>query len=110
MTPTTIGRDPDRIDIDATPGEPVDLTVSVLDANGAVQPLAGWTLSATVPGRHTFATTYVAGEGVRVTVTGTETQAWADWLDPSARWSLWLTPPASEPYLHAAGWVRVTTH
>jgi hypothetical protein len=124
---TTIGHDPARIDIDVTPGEPVDLTVPVLDATGAAQPLAGWTLSATVrrdpnaPVLHTFTTAAVApvgvpGDvgydpgGVRITATGVATELWSEWLVPSARWTLWLTPPADEPYLFAAGWVRLTTH
>lgn len=118
---TTIGVDPARVDVEVTPGEPVDFTVSVLDATGAAQSLSGWTLSATVSGRHTFTTVVVAPSGtpgtagydpggVRVTATGAQTAYWSGWLTPSARWSLWLTPPASEPYLHAAGWVRLTTH
>lgn len=106
---TTIGRDPARIDVDVTPGEPIDFTVSVLDATGATQSLSGWTLSATVPGRHTFTAVAVAG-GVRITAAGAETALWDVWSAPAVRWSLWLTPPASEPYLHAAGWVRLTTH
>lgn len=118
---TTVGGDPARVDVDVTPGEPVDFTVPVLDAAGAVQPLAGWVLDATVQGRHTFtavavAPTGVPGDpgydpgGVQITASGAETALWAEWLVPVARWSLWLTPPASESYLHAAGWVRLTTH
>ena len=124
---TTISADPARVDIETTPGEPVDLTVPVYDAAGAVQPLVGWTLSATVrrdansPVLHTFATAVVAPSGtpgtlgydpggVRITATGAATTLWAQWLVPSARWTLWFTPPASEPTLFAAGWVRLTTH
>ena len=112
---TTVGREPARVDVDVTPGEPVDLTVPVFDAAGAVQPLAGWVLSAQVrrdpasPVLHTFTTAAVTG-GVQITASGTATDLWADWLVPSARWTLWLTPPASQPYLFAAGWVRLTTH
>lgn len=120
-TVTTVGRDPARVDIETTPGEPVDFTVSVLDGNGAAQSLSGWTLTATAPGRHTFTTSVVAPSGtpgtagydpggVKITATGAQTALWADWFTPVARWSLWLTPPVSEPYLHAAGWVRLTTH
>lgn len=118
---TTIGRDPARVDIETCPGEPVDFTVPVLDATGAVQPLAGWVIAAVVLGRYTFTAVYVAASGtpgtagydpggVRITASGAQTALWAEWLVPVARWSLWLTPPASEPYLHAAGWVRLTTH
>ena len=124
---TTVGRDPARVDVDVTPGEPVDLTVPVLDAAGAVQSLVGWVLSATVrrdansPVLHVFATAVVAASGtpgtagydpggVQITASGAATALWAQWLVLSARWTLWLTPPASEPYLHAAGWVRLTTH
>jgi hypothetical protein len=46
---------------------------------------------------------------VKITATGAQTTLWTNWLVPSVRWTLWLTPPASESYLHAAGWVRVTT-
>ena len=70
---------------------------------------------------HTFTTAVVAPSGtsgtagydpggVRITASGAATTLWAEWLVPSARWTLWLTPPASEPYPHAAGWVRLTTH
>jgi hypothetical protein len=63
MITTTIGRDPARIDIDVNAGEPIDFTVSVLDATGAAQSLTGWTLTATVrrdansPVLHTFTAT-----------------------------------------------------
>jgi hypothetical protein len=110
---TTVGREPARVDVDVTPGEPLNFTVPVLDATGAVQPLAGWALSATVHRDlavlHVFTAAAVTG-GVQNTASGAETALWVDWLVPVARWSLWLTPPASEPYLHAAGWVRLTTH
>ena len=94
--------------------------MSVLDGTGAAQSLSGWVLAATARGHaglllHTFTTAAVpaAGDdpgGVQVTASGAQTAVWAEWLVPVARWSLWLTPPASEPYLHAAGWVRLTTH
>jgi hypothetical protein len=126
MITTTIGRDPARIDIDVNAGEPIDFTVSVLDATGAAQSLTGWTLTATVrrdansPVLHTFTAVAVAPSGtpgtanydpggVKITASGAQTALWTNWLVPSVRWTLWLTPPASEPYLHAAGWVRVTT-
>ena len=115
MLVTTVGAEPARIDIDVTPGEPVDFTVPVLDADGAAQPVAGWTLSAQVrrdvnsPALHTFTTAAVAG-GVQVVAAAAETELWSAWLVPSARWTLWLTPPVSPPYLLAAGWVRLTTH
>lgn len=111
---TTIGGDPARIDIDTYPGEPVDFTVPVLDANGDPQDLSGWTFAAQVrasrddPVLHTF-TVAVDGDGVQVYASPTETAAWADWATSTARWDLWLTPPASPPYLFAAGWVRVET-
>ena len=110
MVVTTVGRDPARIDIDVTPGEPVDFTVPVLDAVGQPQPLAGWAIAATVPGRHVFTATDVGAGVVQVYASPEQTAVWAEWLVPSARWSLWLTPPASPPYLFAAGWVRLTTH
>lgn len=111
---TTVGRNPARVDIETTPGEPVDFTVSVLDATGAPQNLTGWTLSATAhlsrtgTVLYTFTVSRTAGE-VTVTAPGDDTADWVGW--PAAvPWSLWLTPPASQPYLHAAGWVRLTTH
>jgi len=126
-TVTSIGAEPARHDIETCPGEPVDFTIPVLDAAGAAQPLAGWTLEArsgplwTSPALHTLTLDAVAptgtpGEpgydpgGIRVSATGDHTETWAEWLVPVARWSLWLTPPASQPYLFAAGWVRLTTH
>ena len=112
---TTIGREPARIDIDVTPGEPVDFTAPVLDAAGAAEDLAGWTLLGQIHVGDTVLYTFITEEaasdsGVTITAPGADTEAWADWSVPSARWSLWLTPPASEPYLFAAGWVRVSTH
>ena len=112
---TTVGRDPERIDIEVCPGEPVDFTAAVTDANGDPQSLAGWTLSATAyrdqaePDLHVF-TTAVVGTGVQVYASPAQTTVWANWTAPTVRWSLWLTPPASPPYLFAAGWVRLTTH
>lgn len=111
MIVTTIGADPARIDIDVHAGEPIDFTIPVLDATGAAQTLAGWTLAAQVRARrgsellHTFALAAVAG-GVRVTAGSDDTAGWTDW-PPAVRWDLWLTPPASESYPLAAGWVRV---
>ena len=112
---TTIGREPARIDIDAVCGEPVDFTVPVLDATGAAEDLAGWTLLGQIHVGETVLYTFTTEEaasdgGVTVTAPGADTEAWADWSVPSARWSLWFTPPASQPYLFAAGWVRVSTH
>lgn len=123
---TTVGVRPARIDIDAVAGEPVDFTVPVYDANGAAQDVAGWTLTATArtaggAALHTFTTAAVAPTGttgttgydpggIRVTATGAETAAWAAWTSPANPWSLWITPPVSEPDLLAAGWVRVTTY
>lgn len=121
---TTIGADPARVDIDAIPGGPVDFTEPVLDANDDAQSLAGWVLAAQVKHDdavlHTFTTAVVAPTGtpgtagynpggVRVSATGAQTAGWTGW-PPAVRWTLWLTPPASEPYPFAAGWVRVTTH
>ena len=110
---TTVGADPERIDIETCPGEPVDFTVAVTDANGDPQSLAGWALSATAHRDdltlHTF-TTAVVGTGVQIYASPAQTTVWANWAAPTVRWSLWLTPPASPPYLFAAGWVRLTTH
>ena len=113
-TPTTIGAEPARVDIEATVGAPLDFTVPVLDADDAAQDLSGWTLLGTVhtdrggTTLHTFTTT--ADGGVRVTADGDDTATWGDWPVSVARWSLWLTSPADVPTLHAAGWVRVHTH
>lgn len=112
-TLTTLGREPARIDHDVRPGEPLDFTVPVLDADDAAQDLTGWTLTATVtpgPRDETVLATLTTADddGVRVTATGATTATWAAWSVPSGHWTLWLTPPASEPDLVAAGWIRIT--
>lgn len=112
--PIVIGRLPARIDIAVNAGEPVDFTVPVLDAAGAAQSLSGWTVTATVhrdtTTLHTFTTAVVSASQVQVTAAGVDTAGWSSWPVSAAQWSLWLTPPASEPYLFAAGWVRVATY
>lgn len=112
---TTVGRNPSRIDIEVDAGEPVDFTVPVLDGAGAAQPLSGWVLAATVrrdpasPVLDTFTATAETG-GIRIYAPGEDTASWVGWPTLSAPWTLWLTPPASQPYLFAVGWVRVTPH
>ncbi len=109
----TVGSFPSDVDVEVYLGEPVDFTVPVLDAAAEAQDLAGWTLTATAyrddTTVHTFTATAVAG-GVQLYASAEQTATWAGWAAPSVRWSLWLTPPASPPYLFAAGWVRLTTH
>jgi hypothetical protein len=111
---TTVGREPDRIDIELAAGEPVDFTVPVLDAAGAAQDVSAWTVVATIrAGRggttlYTFTPT-LSVAGVRLAATGATTAAWATWPVSVARWTLWVTPPGGEPDPLAAGWVRVAS-
>ena len=109
--PLVIGAHPERIDLDVNAGEPVDFTVPVLDGSGVAQDISTWTLAATAHQGatvlHTFSVGVTATTQVHITATGAQTAAWAAWPSTAARWSLWLTPPVSEPYLFATGWIRV---
>lgn len=121
---TTIGTEPDRIDIEAVAGKSIDFTVPVYDSANALQDVTTWGVSAPVWAGDvtavlheltltTVAPTGTPGDadydpgGVRVTASSADTTGWLDWPVTVARWVLWLTPPASDPYPFAAGWVRV---
>lgn len=110
MITATVGGEPTRIDLDVLAGEPVDTTVTVLDADGDVQNVSAWTLTATAYANgatlHTFTVTGGAG-GATVTADDTVTATWSAWGVPSARWDLWATPPAGDASLLVRGWVRV---
>jgi len=116
---TTVGDEPARLDIDVYPGAPIDFTEPVYDAAGAAQDFTGWTLAAQIRASrdasvlHTLTLAAVAPDsdsdgGIRVTVSGADTDTWADWPVSVARWDLWATAPASEPAPPLlTGWVRI---
>src|SRR5438105_1329483 len=112
MILATIGGEPDRIDLEVYPGDPVDFTIPVLDATGAAESALGWAVAAQVRASpaaallHAFTVAAAAG-GIRVSATADETAAWSDWPVSVARWDLRVTPPGGDPALIVAGWVRV---
>jgi hypothetical protein len=108
---TTVGTHPPRVDLTVHAGEPVDVSIPVLDGSTglAVSTLAGWTAAAQVRGTpdgpvlHTFAPT-VEGTSVRVTASAAATAAWTF---TTARWDVVLTDTAAVPHVLCAGWVRI---
>ena len=111
MTIASTGRLPDRLDITARVGSPIDFDVPILQDDGTVADLTGWTAQAQVRENrnfgaallHTF--TVSVGVGVvSVSATATQTAAWS-WR--SAPWDLILLDSSSVPAPVVAGWVTV---
>lgn len=107
----TVGTHPARLDLTVHAGEPVDVSISVLDALGVPVPnLTGYTAAAQARAGdgpdaallHTFAVTFDVG-AVRVQADGDATAAWT-FL--SAPWDLVLTAPGGSRSVLVAGWVR----
>ena len=110
---TTVGTHPSRVDLAVHAGEPVDVTIPVLDGDTGlpVTSLNSWTVAAQVraaSGEPVLATLTAAVEGVtvRITATAAATAAWA-WPSPSAQWDVVLTSPTAVPHVLCAGWVRL---
>lgn len=108
----TVGRRPEKIDVDVLAGEPVDFTVPVLDDDDVAQNVTGWAATAEVrryprgPLLASFTLTPGAA-GVRVAATGAQTAGWVNWSSPVARWDLWVTQPDHEARPVAVGRVLV---
>lgn len=107
---TVLGVHPLRLDLVVHPGDPIDFTVPVLDAAGAAQSLAGWTVAATATDPagtvlHTFTTT-ISGTSVRVQATTAETRAWL-WTPYAARLVVTGTPVSEAAIELAVGWIRL---
>jgi hypothetical protein len=107
---TTIRSVARRQDVTVRSGEPVDFTVSVLDALGPVASLAGWSAAAQVRASHAddaellfeFDVT-IEGLLVRVQAAPADTLAWTFRTAP---WDLVLTDPDGVRSALLEGWVR----
>jgi hypothetical protein len=118
-----------RLDVKFIAGDPIDLTVPILDRNDEPVPIAsaaGWSGGAQIR-RHWAATTVLHSwttEGVdanaeivpgpegaiRLTATGAETAAWqSSWPEFNAHWDIEVSTPdtAESPQTIAAGRIRL---
>lgn len=107
---TVLGQHPARLDLAVHPGDPIDFTVPVLDADDAAQDLSGWAVAATATAPdgtvlHTFTTT-VSGTSIRVQASTAETRAWL-WSVYAARLVVTGTPVAEAAIELATGWIRL---
>lgn len=110
----TIGAHPQRRDIVNTPGEPLDFSVSVDQADGTPVPsLDGWTAAAVVVPDRLGATPIalpvtVDTDSVRVTVEPEATAAWpAAWQCLAGQWALTVTDSTGIPHVLYVGWVQL---
>ncbi len=107
---TVLGAHPARLDLVVHPGDPIDFSVPVLDADGAAQSLAGWGVAATASAPdgtvlHTFSTS-ISGTSIRVQATAAETRAWL-WNVYAARLVVTGTPVSEVAVELAVGWIRL---
>lgn len=105
-----IGQHPIRLDLVVHPGDPVDVSVSVLDASNAAVSLTDWTCTAVVTAAdgtllHDFSPSIVS-DAIEFTAGATVTAAWA-WSVYAARLTVTGTPPGGGPVPIATGWVRL---
>lgn len=102
------------LDVTVHAGEPLDVSVPVLDAAGLPVALSGgWTATAQIRHNprgdllHTF-TPAVEATSVRLTATAVQTRGWADtWATPLAAWDVVLTDPAGTPHVLGPGRIQV---
>lgn len=110
MAVTTTGSLPDRLDITARAGSPLDLLIPVLQSDGTGADLTGWTAKAqirdsTAPGAsllHEF-TVSIGAEGVTLAATADQTAGWAAWFRKP--WDLVITDSSGVPAPVVAGWI-----
>lgn len=110
VTGGVIGTHPTRLDLYVHPGDPIDFTVPVLDADGALVDVSTWSATATaaLPGGvilHDFAPT-VSADGVRVVATEAQTRAW-DWAVRAARLNVAIVAPGAAAARLCLGWIRL---
>lgn len=107
---TVIGFHPQRLDLTVHAGDPIDVSIPVLDGLGVAVPLAGWSAAAFAyqfiggPVLHTF-TVAIVSDKVRVSATSAQTAAWS-WPVYAARFVVTATPPAGTPIPITLGWIR----
>jgi hypothetical protein len=114
MPVTEIGFHPKRLDLTVHAGDPIDVSVAVLDGDGDAQNLDGWTVSARAIDPtggavlHDFAPTASAGS-IRVQATPAQTGAWA-WASYAARLVVAAAPPSGAASPVTLGWIRLYRH
>lgn len=107
---TVFGAHPQRLDLYVHPGDPIAVSMPVLNAAGAAQPLSGWAAAATVTAPdgqllHDFAPAIVSDQ-IQVVATPQQTAAWA-WPVYAARLTITATPSGGGPMPVALGWIRL---
>jgi hypothetical protein len=104
-----IGQHPQRLDMTVHAGDPVALSIPILDAAGAVVSLAGWTATAQIidaGGQRLYDfSPAISGDRIQVTATSNQTAAWS-WSGYAARLLVTATPPGGGPIPITTGWIR----
>ena len=109
---TVLGFHPARLDRAVHPGDPIAMTIPVLDGSGATPntwPI-GWAAAATVTAPDgavlwTFTPTFTA-TAVEIAATPADTGTWA-WTPYAARLVVTITPPGGAASEIAVGWIRL---
>lgn len=107
----TVGHQPDRVDIVARVGAPLNFVVTLLPSG---VDLTGYTVVAQIrenvipAAALLFTLTTVIGSGtVTVSATAAQTALWSSWPGARAVWDLVLTSSGGVPTPVAAGWITV---
>lgn len=106
---TTLGAHPTRLDLTVHAGDPVGVSIPVLDGEGTAQSLVGWTCAAHAIDTggtvlHDFAPT-INTDQIVVAATAAQTGAWA-WSAYAVRFVVTATPPAGAASPITVGWIR----
>lgn len=107
---TVFGAHPQRLDLCVHPGDPIAVSMPVLNSSGVAQPLTGWTAAATVKAPdgqllHDFNPAIVSDQ-IQVVATSLQTAAWA-WPVYAARLTVTATPSGGAPMPVTLGWIRL---
>ena len=113
----TVGTPPGRLNLRVVAGEPVDVSIPVLDGNDAVVLTAtapSWEIAAQIRTAYTADTalyefTSSLSVGIaRIQAPGADTADWAtDWENLRNPWDLLVTDDEGKPHVICSGWVIV---
>ena len=107
---TEFGAHPQRLDLTVHAGDPISISIPVIDSLGVAQSLSGWSASAQAVDAsgamlYDFAASIVS-DTIRVAATPAQTGAW-NWPGYAARLVVTGTPSGGSPTEIAVGWIRL---